>query len=123
MISTASRRSNATAPRPSQIRRYGEVNGTTAEITLIEAYGSVTVVTTCSPVKVTASSDTFLCSATVTNLGQAGRANRTDVSTPSTTLAVSRTSAASPVARVAYHSGLVAVATAAAGMALRTRRW
>ena len=66
MISTVSSRSNATTPRPNQIRRYGEVNGSTAETTLIEAYGSVTVVTTCSAVKVTASSDTFLCSETVT---------------------------------------------------------
>ena len=37
VTSTASSRSNAIAPRPSQIRRYGEENGTTVEMTLIEA--------------------------------------------------------------------------------------
>jgi hypothetical protein len=73
-------------------------------------------VSTCSPVNVTVSRERLRCSETVTNRGQAGLANRTEVTMPSTTVPVSRTSAMSPVARVANQSGLVAVAKAALGI-------
>ena len=116
MTRTASSKSKATAPKPSQIRRYPEVNGTTTETALIEANGSVIVVSTCSPVNVIVSRDRLRCRETVTNRGQAGLANRTEVTMPSTTVPVSSTSAMSPVARVANQSGLVAVATAALGI-------
>ena len=113
---TASSKSKATAPKPSQILRYPEVNGTTTETALIEANGSVMVVSTCSPVNVIVSRERLRCRETVTKRGQAGLANRTEVTIPSTTVPVSSTSAMSPVARVANQSGLVAVATAALGI-------
>ena len=73
----------------------------------------MTVVSTCSPTNVSVSRDRLRCSETVTNLGHAGLANRTEVRMPKITVTVSSTRAVSPVARVANHSGLVAVATAA----------
>src|SRR5512135_3928983 len=69
----------------------------------------------CRPVNASTSSDMLRCRPTVTNRGQFGRANRTDVSSPSTTLAVIRRSAMMPVARVVYQSGLVEVTTTALG--------
>src|SRR5215469_14886478 len=96
----------ATVPRPSQSVRYGEANGTIAEIQPIGAYGSRTVVTTCTATNATASSEMLRCSWAVNSRGHVGVANRAVPATPSTTVAVSSTSAITPVARVAYHSGL-----------------
>src|SRR6185437_2691941 len=66
-------------------------------------------------VKASASSEAFLCSAPVTNLGQAGRWYLTEDSRPRAMLAVSRTSATRPVARVRYHRGVEELTTRAIG--------
>ena len=76
---------------------------------------SASVVTMWIPVKASASSETFLCSPAVTNLGQAGRWYLTEDSRPKAMLAVSRTSATRPVARVRYHRGVVELITRALG--------
>src|SRR5262249_50028400 len=66
-------------------------------------------------VKASASSEAFLCSAPVTNLGQAGRWYLTEDSRPRAMLTVSRTSATRPVARVRYHRGVEELTTRAIG--------
>jgi hypothetical protein len=106
VTTTASSMSNATVPRPSQNVRYDEANGTTAETQPTGAKGSSSVVSTCAATNATASSERLRCSLAVITLGQRGVASRAVPATPSTTAAVSRTSDITPVARVAYHSGL-----------------
>ena len=64
-------------PVGQRVRRYPEVNGTTTETALIEASGSVIVVSTCSPVNVIVSRDWLRCRETVANPGP-GRAGEPD---------------------------------------------
>src|SRR5215831_473766 len=91
------------------------MNGMNTSCTWIGTKLSVSVVTMCTPVKASASSAVFRCSPAVTNLGQAGRSYRTEVSRPAAMFRVSSTSATRPVARVRYHSGVVEVITRAPG--------
>ena len=54
----------------------------------------------------TESSEMFLCSVEVTNRGQRGALQRTDVRIPRATLAVSMMTATNPVPRAVYQSAL-----------------
>src|SRR6266568_4467634 len=65
----------------------------------------------CAPTKPTISRDRFRCRPAVTTRGQCCVANLADPAIPSTSVAVSRTSVVTPVARVAYHSVLGPVTT------------
>ena len=62
VTTSASRRSNASAPSPSQNGRYGDRNGTKASRMPIGANESTTVVRTWMPVNATASSVRLRCS-------------------------------------------------------------
>src|SRR5215469_782301 len=84
-----------------------------ASVSGIDTKLSSTVVSTCSTVKASATSDRLRWSASVTNLGQPEASNRTDVSRPAHIPTVSSTSATSPVALVVYQSGVDDVTTTA----------
>ena len=73
----ATSRSNATAPRPSQIGRYEPTNGTNTSTMRIGAKLSATAVTMCTARNAVASSETLRCNAATTKRGQRGLAKRT----------------------------------------------
>ena len=58
---SASMRSNATVPSPSHSGRYTEMNGISASCTRMGESVSVSVVTMCSPVEASASSEVLRC--------------------------------------------------------------
>src|SRR5580692_2982918 len=82
------------------------MNGTTRAAGLIETYVSSTVVSTCTTTNATTSSERFRCRPAVMTRGQRGEDSRETPAMPSATVAVSSSSAITPVARVAYQSGL-----------------
>src|SRR5581483_3967812 len=106
VATSASRRSNATVPRPSQKGRYGERKGMTASRRPIGANASAIVVITCTAVKAMAMSVTLRCRPETRKRGQRALRQRTELITPSSTETVSRTSATDPDPRVRYQSSL-----------------
>ena len=72
---SASRRSNATVPSPSQIGRYGDANGMTASFSPIGAKLSATVVSTWTATKTIASSVRLRCRPATTKRGSASSAS------------------------------------------------
>ena len=83
VTTSASRRSNATVPSPSQIGRYGEMNGTKASTKPIGAKPSATVVTTCRATKTIESSVRLRCRSPTANLGQRRPCQRSAFRMPS----------------------------------------
>src|ERR1019366_373119 len=79
------------------------------------AKGSTTDVTMWMTRKTPTSNERLRCKDWTTNLGQSLRASRDDERTPSTRLALSRTSAVYPLARVAYHIGVGPASAASIG--------
>ena len=87
---------------------------------LIETKLSSTVVSTCTSTNATTSSEMFLCSPAVMTRGQCLDSSRDTPAMPRATVTVSSTRATTPVARVAYHSGLGPEVAAASRCAART---
>src|SRR6201996_7646647 len=83
-----------------------------AAVSPIEVYLSSTVVSTWPATNTITSRDRLRCKAPVITRGIPGSSAPAAVATPSNTVAVSRTSAMTPVARVAYQSGLTVPVTA-----------
>src|ERR1700744_4604227 len=83
-----------------------------AAVSPIEVYLSSTVVSTWPATNTITSRDRLRCKAPVITRGIPGSPAPAAVATPSSTVAVSRTSAMTPVARVAYQSGLTVPVTA-----------
>src|SRR5579863_1604974 len=98
--------SKATTPSPSHRGRYEAMKGTKASTNVSFAKGSITDVRMWITRNTPTRSDRLRCSDWTTNRGQSRRVSRDEVSTPSTTLALSRTRAVYPLARVAYHIGV-----------------
>src|SRR5712691_610968 len=73
---------------------------------LIDANGSSTVVSTCTPTRAIEVSARFRCRPAVTRRGHRADPALAVPTTPSITVPVSRTRATSPVARVEYHSSV-----------------
>ena len=107
VIATARSMSNATAPSPTQIGRYGERNGMTASS---QPDGDVAVTHRGDDVH----PDRARCRRTTGSDAPIGRGSEasvslvhpTDATVPSTTVAESRISDTRPVARVRYHSAV-----------------
>src|SRR5215469_324549 len=114
VITRASSRSNAMVPRLSQNVRYDEMNGTTIVAGLIATNVSSTVVSTWITTNTMTSSEMLRCRPAVITRGQRGDDSLDTPATPRATVAVSRSSAITPVARVVYQSGLGPARPAAA---------
>src|SRR3954452_9147304 len=107
---TAKSRSKATAPNPTQRGLYPAENGTTASIHRKATNPSITADAMWTARKIKTTSDTLRCNHSMTNRGHRDDEHRTEVRTPRTTAAVSRSSATAPVPRVRYQSVFVSTA-------------
>ena len=95
--------SSEIAPSPSHNGLYGEANGMTEAAMPIVTYGSRIAVITWMTMKATDSREMLRCRLVVANLGSPGSRPRRVTRMPSSTTAVSSTSATTPVALLAYH--------------------
>ena len=98
----ASTRSNATAPKPSHNGRYADANGMTASFHPIGANPSSTTVAMCATMNTTARIDTLRWRNVVAKRGHRSLIQRTLVTIPSSTLAVSSSRLTMPVPRERY---------------------
>ena len=88
------------------------MNGTTASIQRMGTKPSSTMVDTWMPTKASTSSDRLRCRATTTNRGSRDHDHPTEVTTPSSSEAVSSNSVTTPAPRVRYQSALGGLAAA-----------